>query len=317
MPKVSVVIPIYGVEQYIERCARKLFEQTLDDIEYLFIDDCTPDRSIEILQQVLEDYPQRKPQVVIHRMEQNSGQAAVRKWGIQNATGEYIIHCDSDDWVDIDIYKELYEKAKEDGADIVICDYYKVNNTVLEYKKGCIVGEKDKLVSDLLTEQIGWAVWNKLIKKSLYQERDIRLPNGNMGEDMALTMQLVLKAKTISYLSKPLYYYVFNPISITHQTTDDAIYKKYLQFKDNTEIVLLSFKLNNIEKKYGKELLYLKWCARRSLWNLTKKAMYRFEWLHTYPEIVPSLFFSPYIKPKDKFKIILTYLALYPFGNAK
>ena len=81
MPKVSVIVPVYGVEKYMERCARSLFEQTLDDIEYLFIDDCTPDRSIEILQQVLEEYPHRKPQVTIHRMEQNSGQAAVRKWG--------------------------------------------------------------------------------------------------------------------------------------------------------------------------------------------------------------------------------------------
>ena len=69
MPKVSVIVPVYGVEIYIERCARSLFEQTLDDIEYLFIDDCTPDRSIEILKQVLEDYPQRKTQTIIHRME--------------------------------------------------------------------------------------------------------------------------------------------------------------------------------------------------------------------------------------------------------
>ena len=81
MPKVSVIIPVYGVEKYIERCARSLFEQTLDDIEYLFIDDCTPDKSVDILKHVLEEYPQRKSQVVIHRMEKNSGQAAVRKWG--------------------------------------------------------------------------------------------------------------------------------------------------------------------------------------------------------------------------------------------
>ena len=124
MPKVSVIVPVYGVEKYIDRCARSLFEQTLDDIEYLFIDDCTPDRSIDILQQVLDEYPQRKPQVVIHRMEKNSGQAAVRKWGMQNATGEYVIHCDSDDWVDTDMYRAMYEKAKEEEADVVVCDYF-------------------------------------------------------------------------------------------------------------------------------------------------------------------------------------------------
>ncbi len=113
MPKVSVIIPVYGVENSIERCARSLFEQTLDEMEYLFIDDCTKDRSIEVLKSVLKDYPKRKSQVTIHRMDNNSGQAKVREWGILNATGEYIIHCDSDDWVDKDIYRELYEKAKE------------------------------------------------------------------------------------------------------------------------------------------------------------------------------------------------------------
>lgn len=107
MPKVSIIIPVYGVEKYIERSARSLFEQTLDDIEYLFIDDCTPDKSVEILKRVLEEYPHRKSQVVIHRMEQNSGQAKVREWGMRNATGEYVIHCDSDDWVDMHMYEEI------------------------------------------------------------------------------------------------------------------------------------------------------------------------------------------------------------------
>ena len=123
MPKVSIIVPVYGVEKYIERCARSLFEQTLDDIEYLFIDDCTPDKSVEILKRVLEEYPHRKSQVVIHRMEQNSGQAKVREWGMRNATGEYLIHCDSDDWVDMDMYRIMYEEAKRTDADIVMCGY--------------------------------------------------------------------------------------------------------------------------------------------------------------------------------------------------
>ena len=131
MPKVSVIIPVYAVEKYIERCARSMFEQTLDDIEYLFVDDCTPDRSIEIFRQVLEKSPHRKSQVTIHRMEQNSGQAVVRKWGMQNATGEYIIHCDSDNWVEVDMYRSMYEKAIEEDADVVICDHAISNGTNL------------------------------------------------------------------------------------------------------------------------------------------------------------------------------------------
>ena len=133
MPKVSVIIPVYRTEKYIERCVRSLFNQTLDEIEYLFIDDCSPDNSIKILNNVLEDYPHRKEQVIIHRMSRNSGQAIVRNWGMQNATGEYVIHCDSDDWGDADMYRAMYDKAVEEHSDVVICDYAITNGTV-EYE---------------------------------------------------------------------------------------------------------------------------------------------------------------------------------------
>ena len=123
MPKVSIIIPVYGVEKYIERCSRSLFEQTLDDLEYLFIDDCTPDKSIDVLKNILEEYPNRKNQVVIHRMDQNSGQAIVRRWGMLNATGKYVTHCDSDDWIDVRMYEAMYNKAITNNADVVVCDY--------------------------------------------------------------------------------------------------------------------------------------------------------------------------------------------------
>ena len=127
MPKVSVIIPIYSVEKYIEKCAHSLFKQTLDDIEYIFIDDCTPDHSIEIIKDVLEQYPHRKKQTRIVRMPMNSGIGAVRKHGIQLATGDYIIHCDSDDWVDVTMYENMYKKALEENLDIVFCDYYETD----------------------------------------------------------------------------------------------------------------------------------------------------------------------------------------------
>ena len=106
-PKVSVVIPVYGVEKYIERCARSLFEQTMQEgIEYIFVDDCSPDRSIEILEKVLKEYPHREPQVKIIQHSKNQGIFYTRNTGVENATGEYIIHCDSDDWVEPDICME-------------------------------------------------------------------------------------------------------------------------------------------------------------------------------------------------------------------
>ena len=125
MPKVSVIVPIYGVEKFIERCARSLLEQTLDDIEYIFINDCTPDHSMEILQKVISDYPHRKQQIRIVCMPINSGIAAVRRHGIKLSNAEYIIYCDSDDYIDRDMLEKMYVKALETNADIVMVDIYK------------------------------------------------------------------------------------------------------------------------------------------------------------------------------------------------
>lgn len=237
MPKVSVIIPVYGVEKYIERCARSLFEQTLDDIEYLFIDDCTPDKSVEILKRVLEEYPHRKSQVVIHRMEQNSGQAKVREWGMRNARGEYVIHCDSDDWVDVHMYEEMYNKAIEEYADVVVCDFCSTDCENEQYSKGLISKERENVIVDVLLWRIAGCLWNKLVRRKEYTDHDLNYPTHNMGEDTALIVQILWNAKRISYLPKPLYYYYTNPTSITKDVTDEKIRKRFLQATANVEII--------------------------------------------------------------------------------
>ena len=127
--KVSVCIPVYGVEKYIERCARSLFEQTMkDDIEFIFVDDCTPDKSIEVLQKVLEEYPNRKDQVKIIHHEVNKGLTGARNTALKYVSGDYIIHCDSDDWVDKDLYATMYKKAAKENADVVCCGIILENN---------------------------------------------------------------------------------------------------------------------------------------------------------------------------------------------
>ena len=121
MPEVSVCIPVYGVEKYIERCARSLFEQTMTDgIEFIFVNDCTTDKSIEILERILAEYPGRQAQTKIIHHATNKGLVAARNTGLAHATGDYIIHCDSDDWVDLNFYESLYKKAVETGADVVV-----------------------------------------------------------------------------------------------------------------------------------------------------------------------------------------------------
>ena len=123
IPKVSIIIAVYNCEKYIEKCVRSLFEQTLDGIEYIFVNDATPDKSIEILKSTIEDYPARKYQIKIINLEVNGGVSNARRVGIKKATGEYIIHTDSDDWVEKEMYERLYLIAKETDADIVGCNF--------------------------------------------------------------------------------------------------------------------------------------------------------------------------------------------------
>ena len=238
MAKISVIIPIYGVEKYIERCAVSLFEQSLDDIEYLFINDCTKDQSIEILKEVLVRYPKRCHQVNIIDMPINSGQAATRNRGIELATGEYIIHCDSDDWLDVNAYEKLYLCAKHNNSDIVFCDFYRSdgkNNSLIH--RSIDTSSKMKVIKDV-SRNVGWSLCGALVKRDIIFENNIIYPTQNNGEDFALMSQFIYYAQSYHKIDEPLYYYYRNPKSITNEPTEDGFLKRYLQLKQNTDLVI-------------------------------------------------------------------------------
>lgn len=209
MPKISVIIPIFGVEKYIEKCAKSLFSQTIDDIEYIFIDDCTPDRSIEILKSVIDLYPSRKASVRIEKMPTNSRLAAVRRHGIQLATGNYVIHCDSDDWVDVELYEKMYDEAVQSGADVVfapIVDEY-VNASSLRKIYDLHKTGKD-VVSEWYHKNVAMYSWNKLVKRSIYVENNILPFEGvNMWEDNGLMLRVLYYARKVSFITGPAYHY--------------------------------------------------------------------------------------------------------------
>lgn len=319
MPKVSVIVPVYGVEKYIERCARSLFEQTLDDIEYLFIDDCTPDRSIELLQQVLEDYPQRKPQVVIHRMDQNSGQAAVRKWGMQNATGEYVIHCDSDDWVDTDMYRAMYEKAKKEAADVVVCDFARVSEDYRTEIRGCHSEDIGEFTENCLFQRDSWSLWNKLFKTACY--KDILYPVGNMGEDMLIFFQLISHCHKMSYIPSVFYNYWSNNESITKTKTVTNCKRNYEIMKGNVDCLIriidagqLVVKDKTIAKSYLRfanvyhlyPALYLPECRKE--WNKVSKeiSLLRFLFSSKIPNYYKMIYMlvNLHVLPKESQKAV-------------
>ena len=253
MPAVSVIIPVYGVEAYIEKCARSLFEQTLEDIEYIFVNDCTKDKSIEILQQVIEDYPNRKHQTKIIHHETNRGLPQARKTGIENSTGEYIAHCDSDDWVDKDMYHTLYHKAESDHCDAVVCDLYKTQEQISNYIHYFPQKQftKDSLLSNIFSNTCSHYFVTILYQRQLINN-PIKYPAANLFEDLVFTSQIVYYAKNIGYVQKPLYHYILRPTSMSYSQTLEQKRKNLIPMKKNIDVILSFLKENNIDKKYEK-----------------------------------------------------------------
>ena len=239
MPKVSVIIPIYGVEKYIERCARSLFEQTLDDIEYIFVDDCSPDKSIDILNMVIADYPTKISNIRIIHHKKNAGLPIARQSGWKVATGEYIANCDSDDWVDLDLYEKMYNTAVSQTADIVVCDIKFTDGTSCRKIVNGLPSDnpnKEDAQKDMIYLRTSWSLCNKLIHRNLYVKMK-EYPNAYMGEDMAVTLPIFKNCQTVASCRNVYYNYFINTSSASLQTTLNGVKAKYKGFSDNFKIV--------------------------------------------------------------------------------
>ena len=215
--KISVVVPIYGVEAYIADCARSLLSQSWADAEFVFVNDGTPDRSMEVLAGVLADYPGRE--VVIVNQE-NRGLPQARKAGIAKATGDYIMHVDSDDWLAAGALEKLARKAMETDADVIHYYVKKVRaNGSSHISKDKDYGDPAKYAREIVRFHSHGFVCNKLMKRSLY-EKEIYYPKYNMHEDMVLSCQLLAGARTLVLIPEPLYLYRRdNPVSATRVKT--------------------------------------------------------------------------------------------------
>lgn len=246
MPKVSVIVPVYGVEKYIERCVRSLFEQTFDDLEFIFVDDCTPDKSMDVLDRVLSEFPKRKNQVVILHNERNLGQSGTRKNGIFHASGDFVIHCDSDDWVEPDWIARMYDAAKRNKAEIVQCDSffnYEDGREVRMFMKSS--DDKIKTFINYYTSDRMAALWAHLVKREIVQSGDLIWPDWNYSEDTTLVFQYTMMADKIAVVDAPLYHYRDNAQSISHEKYE-LIYQDFLKT----------------------HALIEKWCKEMHIWDL-------------------------------------------------
>lgn len=310
MPKISVIIPIYKVEKYIEKCARSLFEQTLKEIEYIFVDDCSPDNSVNVLEDVISQYPDRMPWVTIIRHDKNKGLTSTRNSGIANAKGEFIAHCDSDDWIEPTMYEEMYECAKRTCADAVYCDINMVFDNYNEiYKAASHSTEKVEFIRNYIVS-VWTSLCNTLIKSDIYQKNNLSSPEHLCYcEDFWLSVRLFHYANRVSYIEKPFYNYnKNNGGSITHsldRKTEQEERKAYLETID-------FFTKEGVQNYYVKEM---SWRILKSTHDSALYSSRYNEFLTVYPDSHKYIWSCPYVNFKCKcIMSLLHYRLLRPFG---
>lgn len=225
---VSVIIPVYKVEQYLERCVRSVTSQTYDNLEILLIDDGSPDRCGEMCDSfAAEDRRIR----VIHQ--KNGGLSAARNTGIDASSGQWLFFIDSDDFIHRDCIGKLLAAAETSGADIASCGFEKTEDDTI---RGDVrfpateVISRDEAMRRLFLEEDTSFAWGKIYRRELFQ--GIRFPEGRTFEDLATTHLLVNRCRAVACVSAPYYGYYQNPASISHALNAESQYNMLLAWID-------------------------------------------------------------------------------------
>lgn len=249
----SVIVPLYNSEQYIGRCARSLFDQTQEGMEYIFVDDGSTDNSVSVLQSVIEEFPDLDVSIAHHT--ENKGLVEARRTGILAAKGKYLIFADSDDWVEKDMYGLMLEKAVEENADLVVCDFY------YSFPEGKEIMEKGlnskDLISDILSGRAHASLCNKLFRASLFDSLKV-FPNHFMWEDAVFSVQLVSMCRKIEYIDVPLYHYFqyknISDTSVSIELINQKTRKLWEDAFSNANLVIQFLEDSGQRKKYCKEI---------------------------------------------------------------
>lgn len=243
--KLSIIIPVYNTSKYLTKCLDSLLAQTIKEVEFLFVDDGSSDNSVDII----KEYMKKDKRIKLFEKE-NGGAATARNYGIKKAVGEYIAFADSDDYVSHDMYKIMYDRAKKDNLDMVLCNYYLVYQDKEVVNENKITDLEEKKITSNEYILITPSPCNKIIKKSYLDKCKFYFPEGMMYEDLASIPLLGLCNPKVVYLNKCLYYYV---------QSDNSVMRT-VEYKTKYEDIFKAVKhlYNNMkDSKYQEELEYL------------------------------------------------------------
>ena len=275
-PLVSVCIPVYNVERYIEKCCRTLFEQTYVNIEYVFVDDCTPDNSIVVVKRILEEYPNRQLMTKFIQHTNNKGSSGARNTGLEIVTGEYLLFVDSDDYLDLHAVESLVKKALHDSAEVVIYDtrFVKSDKEFVLHRR--VPATKEDVVKYILTYRLAPSVCAKLYKTELIKTNGVRFIEGlNFGEDYCTSPRILYYAKRIAYCPGCYYNYVqynassytshYNPKNVDDLIRAISILDDFFRSKSDFSVYAISMNVARIKVKI--KLLSAICMHRHILWG--------------------------------------------------
>ena len=257
MPKVSLIIPVYNVQDYIEKCLDSVVNQTIDDIEIIIVNDGSKDKSKQKIENYLEKYPKIK-----YLEKENGGLSDARNYGLKFATGEYVAFLDSDDYVEKNTYEEMYNLAKKEKSDMVECDFIWEYPNKIREDIGVLYSSKKEMI-----EKARVVAWNKLIKRNLIVENNLEFPKGLRYEDVEFTYKLIPHIKKYTYVDEILLHYVQRENSIANVQNERTA--EIFEILDNVEKY---YKQNNLYNEYkdAMEYNYARYLLCSSLKRITK-----------------------------------------------
>lgn len=256
MTKVSVILPVYGVAQYIEKCTQSLLDQSLQEMEFIFVDDHGPDNSIELVQNMIADHP-RKEQFIFLKPEHNLGAGMARNYAIPHAKGEYIAFVDSDDWILPTMFEELYNEATLKDCDLCCCQMQKIypNGRLGDILQNphIIPGRISKENrSYFLTHYVSLFA-SFIYRKNFIEQYAIRFPEDRCADDSFFVSAVLMMAKSICYVDKPFYMYLIRPGSVC-TTKDSTKYQKRLRVFSK---LMMFAKDNGVYAQYKDEIDFM------------------------------------------------------------
>lgn len=243
MKKVSIIVPAYNVENYIEKCMYSLVNQTLEDIEIIVVNDGSTDNTKEKILNFCSEYQNK----IKYLEKENGGLSSARNFGMPYATGEYIAFLDSDDYVELSMYEEMYNEAKRENFDMVECDFIWEYPNKKKFDHGVLAQNKKELI---VKNRV--VAWNKLIKRDILEKAKIEFPMGLRYEDVEFFYKLVPYLEKVSRVNKCFIHYIQRDNSIVN--TQNSRTKEIFIVLDN---VLKYYKEKGLYEEYKVELEYI------------------------------------------------------------